>query len=266
MKSLLLCLTTVMAMGMTGVASASVSNEQLGLLKNKLIDLYGGTVQSRGATLDVVFNFDSAQEGAFSKKIESENKWQITVNGGMIRLPQMNGAAMGLILCHEVGHFLGGQPYVQGKKISPIMTSSAPKQMSVEGQADFFATADCGKKLFQAANITMDSASSVPASLAQPCVDAGTNLLTCMALLEASKRVADIYGDIINRAIHIDYGAVSYTQKDPSEVNRTLYYVGEYPGLQCRMDTMVAGLSCHLNPYGECTQGELRPRCWYLPE
>ena len=52
----------------------------------------------------------------------------------MLAHPQMNSNTLMLLLCHELGHFLGGPPL-----------KSRTGWSSTEGQADYYSTAHCMK-------------------------------------------------------------------------------------------------------------------------
>lgn len=58
----------------------------------------------------------------------------IEVWGGMIHHPRMNERVFVLLLCHEVGHLLGGPPL-----------KSRLGWSSTEGQADYFSTRQCAR-------------------------------------------------------------------------------------------------------------------------
>ncbi len=76
---------------------------------------------------------------ALNPKVNAEtlkqgNQLTIEVLGGMLRHREMNQNVMLLLLCHEIGHFLGGPPL-----------KSRNGWSSVEGQADYYSTAICIK-------------------------------------------------------------------------------------------------------------------------
>lgn len=60
----------------------------------------------------------------------------IAVWGGMLSHPRMAPGTLLLLLCHEVGHFLGGPPL-----------KSRNGWSSTEGQADYYSTVACMKNL-----------------------------------------------------------------------------------------------------------------------
>ena len=55
--------------------------------------------------------------------------------GGLARYPEMGKRTFQLVLCHEIGHHIGGPPYYSGERLS------------VEGQSDYFATLDCMRRI-----------------------------------------------------------------------------------------------------------------------
>ncbi|MGE3608631.1 MAG: hypothetical protein AB7I27_03505 [Bacteriovoracaceae bacterium] len=73
----------------------------------------------------------------------------ISIWGGMLSHPRMNNDTLILLLCHELGHFLGGPPL-----------KSRTSWSSTEGQADYFSGLNCAHKL------GMDEAAFLSASLA----------------------------------------------------------------------------------------------------
>ncbi|MFP5387634.1 MAG: hypothetical protein ACLGHN_16280 [Bacteriovoracia bacterium] len=251
---------------MTGTSYGAVTVTELLQLEDRINAVYSSELMEKEATLEFVFNTDSKILNAFAKK-ETPKEWKITIHGGFISHPKMNYNSMALILCHELGHFLGGRPFVEGRRLTPTMVSRAPKEMSVEGQADFFATAECGKRVLAGEQPAFEITTFEQESIF--CNSASDPDL-CKVLHQASKRVIDIYTDAVRAITGYDYPYVNYNRKDPLVVERSLIYVGEYPTLQCRLDTMAAGIDCKLDSSGKCVleNGELvekRPACWFKP-
>ncbi len=64
-------------------------------------------------------------------------KCHVEMFGGFARFPGMTKNSFLAVLCHEIGHHLGGQPrYGRGSEWA-----------SVEGQSDYYATLSCMKRL-----------------------------------------------------------------------------------------------------------------------
>lgn len=196
------------------------------------------------------------KEGAFSV---------IEIWGGLGRHQTMTVDGVTLVACHEVGHHLGGVPKY---------SDANGRWASVEGQADYFATMKCLRKVF-AAEVNSWSGFVDPA-VQQKC-DAqfgpGTDdSKICMRIEMAALASANMSAAISNDR------SPSFSARDVSVVTRTYE---KHPRAQCRLDTYVNGSLCHVShgvdmsdrdPHvGVCrnTPSEeygARPLCWYKPE
>ena len=105
--------------------------------------------------------------------------------------------------CHEIGHHLGGTPQM----------AIADQIFSTEGQADYYATGICLKKVWPQAT--------------------GTRLKKVS--LVAAKTLASVMGE----------KAPSAKTPDRHVVKETL---AEHPNTQCRLDTMLAGIENQSRP------------------
>src|SRR5690606_37692278 len=72
---------------------------------------------------------------------QSRGKWMVTIYGGLARHKAITQDGLTLVLCHELGHHLGGYP----KK-------STNKWSSAEGQADYYSTAKCLRHFWKEEN------------------------------------------------------------------------------------------------------------------
>ncbi len=198
--------------------------------------------------------------GAFSKWEKRKKVGLITFSDELFYVDNVDLHAVAMIACHEYGHFLGGAPYVQPKPNGTIFNSrNKYEQMSVEGQADFFASSICSpliEKLLE--NNNQDP---IHHSF---CKDKRSDCLTTLMGIKSS---ADSYVEILAGYDYHD----NYTDLfdvTTFQTDRTLNIPGEYPTMQCRVLTMVQGLSCFENtPSGKCLnesgdEVELRPACW----
>lgn len=87
-------------------------------------------VSARGGHLHVVLEADDPKVNAEARRMERD--WAIIVYGGMLRHPQIGNAELTLVLCHELGHHLGGAP-----------TAARGGWSACEGQADYWSTHAC---------------------------------------------------------------------------------------------------------------------------
>jgi hypothetical protein len=157
----------------------------------------------------------------------------VTLSGGMARHSELTPDGLRLILCHEIGHFMGGAPKaLRGN-------SDRRSWSSVEGQADYFATAKCLRTLF---------AGDPEPARTERIIQAGESAARMFAAITGETR------------------APSVKTPDRSNVFRTL---SVHPSAQCRLDTFVVGANCpipaeagldDLDPMiGACA----RPACWF---
>ncbi|GAB4016268.1 MAG: hypothetical protein Fur0010_15970 [Bdellovibrio sp.] len=183
----------------------------------------------------------------------------IYILGGMIRHPEMNPDAFLLMLCHELGHHLGGAPRrFRGQTIQRSWSSA-------EGQADYFARAKCLPRLFKEAEfpiVNFDDAMSI-------CSNSTTRVGSMNAALSLTRLFATL-----KRGLAIP----QVMKKDSFETVATIY---GHSSPQCRPDTFISGALCDLkdedfDPFdptiGACVRSEngfddvvgARPRCWYF--
>jgi hypothetical protein len=203
-----------------------------------------------------------------SKKLKIEHLWEedrvnalatfdlddypvIQVMGGISRYPQISDDAIRLILCHELGHFIGGLP----KKLKG--NSEIPSWSSAEGQADYFSTAVCFKNYER---------QNTPAKVSLEVQNICAGDQDCLRISQASQELMSIWAKL------------KASSKIPNLLERDLSFVAQtnlnYPSLQCRLDTMVNGARCsHLSDEylkkteivcHEESEQTLRPNCWFF--
>lgn len=204
-----------------------------------------------------------------SMQIKSESL--ITVRGGLSRIPQADDDALLMILCHEVGHFLGGHPKSKEDKF---------KWASAEGQADYFASAKCMKLVLKndPQNEAKASKLDLPLEIKKLCEKQfpdRDDFNICIISAKASENVGHIANFIRGRSAT----AFNLTTPDPTVVR---FSTNEYypTQTQCRVDTILQGALCNTDPsipmsdhnenVGACSRSngdELgsRPRCWFKP-
>ncbi|MBC97018.1 MAG: hypothetical protein CME63_04675 [Halobacteriovoraceae bacterium] len=162
--------------------------------------------------------------------------------GGMARIPGMNDDAVALITCHEVGHILGGSPYI---RIAHPMYDG----VSSEGQADYFATQVCLKKYFSRQVETLDylnKAIDYPGSqLCHHSHISSWEEAICLRTISAIRGFSSVM-----KLLKPDEGEFSLNWAEIKPATETLH--NSYPKNQCRINTFLAGLF-----------DQERPRCWF---
>lgn len=116
--------------------------------------------------------------------------------------------------CHELGHIIGGTPYKVGKYPNQYKNM----QISMEGQSDYFAGSTCLKKISP-----------------NPIEDA----------VEFFRNMADSLKDVVGENN-------SFYAPPQVGIDDNIFYEGEYPSFQCRLNTVIAGI-----------YNQERPSCWY---
>lgn len=212
-----------------------------------------------GKVLSIQAMWDRPEVRAYSTFDDDDNP-QIVIYGGLARHSLMNEDSMALIICHELGHFLGGAPRKFRGHSNLLSWASA------EGQADYYATSKCLKSFFSYHKPL--EAIADPWLIPAPEVSSICSDFYCQRILTASLNVSKIYA-LANAQ---DPEQISLYKKDQSKVEVTVL---THPNPQCRLDTYVAGLLCPI-PYnqdfdehdpsiGPCSKDYARPLCWYHP-
>lgn len=91
-------------------------------------------VRDRNAELVVIPLWEDERVNA--RATRKDQQWLIEVYGGLLRHSEIGEDELLLILCHELGHHLGGSP-----------TASRGGWSACEGQADFWSGRGCGHLL-----------------------------------------------------------------------------------------------------------------------
>lgn len=85
---------------------------------------------------NLVIRLDTLNSRVNAEIIKQDNQLVIEILGGMLRHEVMSPDVLLLLLCHEIGHFLGGPPM-----------KSRTGWSSTEGQSDFYSGAKCARTL-----------------------------------------------------------------------------------------------------------------------
>lgn len=214
---------------------AAITHPQANTVIDQLLKLQQEEVSLRGPEIRL--------EIIKSKKMSASSKWKKRNKIGLIQLSEQilqaastDEVVLALILCHEMGHFLGGEPFVRVNQpaINTVSFRNPYPNMSVEGQADFYSTNVCIKKY------------------------ARENALAEDILYASFIKTISLYRDILHEQTNTNLLLPSIDTPSNYVTNRTLDAVHEYPSLQCRLDTLISGLQ-------QIEGSEDRPLCWFLP-
>lgn len=194
--------------------------------------MYSGRAAQRNEKLEIKGDWANSTVNAFTTRTPGVLK--IDIYGGMARRPEMTRDALIVVLCHEIGHAYGGAPFIY-----------PARQISAEGQSDYFGTRECVKSVVDiiwSPDVTATTPfidrrcrSNTPANLYfQPCIRELNAIYAIGTLLANSS------GSSIPNFETPDRGVVASTELS-------------YPKtIQCRIDTM----------YNAVMQ-LVRPACWF---
>jgi len=247
------------------VKNASLTHAEFSHIIEKVKNYYTAVVESKGAKLVVVENWDDGTVNAFAKQENGE--YQVHMFGGLARHETVTPDGFALVVCHELGHHLGGAP----KKKDFLGTV---RWASNEGQADYWGTMKCLRNVFSHENNTAIVAKmQIDADARQECkatFSSTEEQALCMRTSMAGKSLASLFNSLRNLST-----PVQFNTPDASRVSTTN---DSHPKPQCRLDTYFAGSLCDRDiseevsdvdaEQGVCTKAQgynfgVRPGCWF---
>ncbi len=191
----------------------------------------------------------------------------ILLYGGYARQKLMTPDAYLSVVCHEIGHHLGGFP----KKMNSTWSSS-------EGQADYFSTLKCMKEVLESdpENSPMADALNLPDDIKLQCRSQFNGDDQYNICLRSSKAAED-YGKVIANIL-VPGSEKNISLMTPAD-ELTFVTNLRHPSAQCRVDTKFQGALCNVSPLislddedetiGSCNVSDFsilgkRPACWFV--
>lgn len=247
----------------------AVTEEEFNRVSDEVQKLYQPIFHERGEVLEVVKKWKSNTVNAYAKKSMIKKTSRVYMFGGLARHPLITTDGYTLVLCHEIGHHLGGLPLARA-------------WASNEGQADYFGTSKCLRKYFS----TQDSAAivanmTIPAKVQSQCFSSfgpSRDHALCVRGSMAGFSLANVLNALSSGgsrswggAAGTDSAKPDFETPDTSVVTQTF---SAHPQAQCRLDTYFAGAICEVpstvdfsykdEATGACTSGiSARPACWF---
>lgn len=238
----------------------------LGISQNifdKIIDrgerIYGPIIRAKGGNLKVERLWDDGTVNAAAGR--SGTTWVVEMYGGLARHAEMSEEGFASVLCHEIGHHIGGAPRYTGDWASN------------EGQSDYFSATKCMRYMYEnednEAWLKTVKIDSLAANRCQQQFSDRKDELLCLRTVYAAQSIARMFAALDGAA------PAQFGTPDSRVVSRTSH---GHPAAQCRLDTLFNGATCQVDKSvemgtdvlkGTCNQGVdrfgWRPRCWYKP-
>lgn len=251
-------------------STSGITEAQFNRAIDKVENVYAPIVTSMGATLTIARKWSDGTVNANAS--QSGKIWSVNMYGGLARHETITEDGMALVVCHEVGHHIGGAPKKGGGGWWNRIGSGS--WASNEGQADYFATLKCLRKSFlNDDNVSIANGLNAPKPVIDACnKQTGNNAedaAICIRTSMAGKSVADLFSVL---------GKLPVTKFDTPDGKFVTKTDDNHPKAQCRLDTYFQGSLCDVGMNDEVSQTDevpgtchatlsqsvgLRPACWF---
>lgn len=248
-------------------SAGGITKAQFNESIDKVVDVYEDVVAEAGGKLVVERNWMDGTVNAYARQVE--DTWMVSMFGGLARHKAITVDGFTLVVCHELGHHLGGAP--KKVRMGKVVWSSS------EGQSDYWGTMKCLRKVWaKENNIAAARNLIVDSSARRKCDSTYRNAedrAICYRSAMAGKSLASLFRHLRKLPNEVDFSEPVRTQVETTEHG--------HPMPQCRLDTYFRAALCTVPSYvdvsyvdpsvGTCTRagGQVtgsRPRCWYNPK
>lgn len=259
--------------GLTG----GITEEQFNAVIDKVETLYAPIVASKGGVLKVVRKWNDGTVNAYA--LRTGKTWEVDMFGGLARHSTITEDGFALVVCHEIGHHIGGAPKKGGATSGGGWwggSTGTSSWATNEGGADYFATLKCLRNAFMNDNnATIVKNLNAPKVLVDACKKTYKNkddANICIRGGMAGKSVSDLFSVL---------GKLPETKFETPDTKVVTKTDDNHPKAQCRLDTYFQGAICDadLNTdvsdtdenKGVCSvvNGDKignRPLCWFKPK
>ncbi|MDD0852822.1 hypothetical protein HBN50_06935 [Halobacteriovorax sp. GB3] len=218
-------LISIFTLCIANATMAKLDRNQTLKVMDHLFSIYEVEMQ-KNLPLRVELNWDS--DKAQASIGQNDKEVHATVHGGLARLKYMSTDSLALILCHEIGHIIGGAPMVQPSR-----------KYSSEAQSDYFANKTCFKRYMK--STSTESEMNLTPEEKRLCPEEDQ---ACIRHLNAIKTESLSF-----KEAGLDYPTTLLTSST-HYASITLY--NDYPDNVCRQETAIKG-----------ALDKERPICWY---
>ena len=201
------------------VHAAGISQDMFNSVLDRAQSIYGPVIASKGGKLKINRKWEDPTVNASAQ--QSGGTWIINMYGGLARHAAVTEQGFALVVCHELGHHLGGYP-----------TSSWATN---EGGADYFSTLKCMRRMYGtgAPSGAVDPVAKKACEAQFP--NAGDSN-RCQSGSQGGSSVAYLF-----QALTGESSPPKFDSPDSTVVDSMM---DEHPPTQCRMDTYFQGALC----------------------
>ena len=219
----------------------AIEYEDYNFILDLIKDTYKPIVSNFDANLIIENEWDSPTVNAYAYK--QGRNWFVVLHGGLARREELNADSVAMVICHELGHHLGGYPFYPWSN------------MSNEGQSDYFSTGACFKKYLEQTIFL----GKIEEEAIEYCDEKQDPSINCTRTITAGMGLAKL----LNRGYVSPFETSDYI---------TDKMINKHPDAICRFDTYKAGYFCHkkwndkiipLNKYDSFKVSCQKPRCWF---
>ena len=210
--------------------------------------------QSHGKELSILGEWDYDENNAKALAYTVDHYF-IEIYGGALKSEGTNTDSLRAMICHEVGHHLGGAPFMPQYYEDYYLF-----QGSSEGQADYYAANVCLKKWLNGEDhwrkIHQIGFSKKDQIFCERYHNDKNNIGLCIRIITAFKRMLSLK---IESEVQINLKTPSLAYKYALASSVT------HPPSLCRLETAYAGVICHQENGCSIFQNPIeasRPLCW----
>jgi hypothetical protein len=242
-------------------ATNGMTKEKFLSIVKSVSDIYAPIVKLKGGNLSMNNKWDDNTVNASAQR--SGSTYIVNMYGGLARHQLTTEDGFALVVCHELGHHIGGAP------------RKGASWAANEGQADYFGAMKCLRRVLEKEdNITAVSKMTVDVEATKKCEMVYKNaneVALCQRIAMAGKSLGSLLADLGRTA------KVNFSTPNPTIVTKTN---DAHPEAQCRLDTYFSGILCDKSfdqdvdnndaKIGTCIASDgyksgTRPLCWYKP-
>lgn len=242
-------------------AGKGLTEAQFNQVIDKIEGIYAPIIAGLGGKLQIERRWTDDTVNAYAQRLG--DVYKVSMFGGLARHEAVTQDGFALVVCHELGHHLGGAP------------KKGARWASNEGQADYYGNLKCLRRVFSSGT-GMFTRAAANDEVAQKACSQSFSSASERALCLRESMAGVSLGTLLN----ILGGGTTPPQFDTPDTSVVEATDDNHPAAQCRLDTYFQAALC-ARPWtetmsdtdpnvGSCTRSQgfsvgLRPQCWYKP-